>query len=56
MNNNAGFRSRVMETLVLVLAIAIVARVVSGLLDPFLPTLIALAVISAFIAVITRRR
>ena len=42
--------------MVLVAAIAVVARVVSGLLDPILPTLIGLVVIGTLIALVMRRR
>lgn len=53
--NTPSWRSRVTETLVLILAIALVARVVSGLLEPFLPTLIALVVISTLVIAVMRR-
>ncbi|HTW10441.1 MAG TPA: hypothetical protein VME46_23250 [Acidimicrobiales bacterium] len=51
-----NWQGKVTEALGLVVAIAIVARVVSGLLDPLLPTLIALAMIGALIAFALRRR
>ena len=54
--NGSGWRSRVTETLVLILAIAVVARIVAGLLDPLLPTLIALIVISAAAAYVLYRK
>lgn len=54
--NSSGWRSRVTETLVLILAIAVVSRVVAGLLDPLLPTLIALIVISVAAIYVLHRK
>lgn len=54
--NGPGWRSRVTGALVFVLAVAVVVRVVSGLLDPLLPTLIAFVIIVSLIGLVLRRR
>jgi hypothetical protein len=54
--NTSNLRSRIIETLLLIVAIAVVARVVGGLLSPMLPTLIVLMLIGTVLTAVLRRR
>jgi len=50
-----NWRSKLIEGLVLLLAVAVVARVVFGLLGPLLPSLIVLLVVASVLLFILRR-
>jgi hypothetical protein len=49
-------RERLIEALLLVVAVAVVARVVFGLLGPLLPSLLGLVVVFLIIYSVARRR
>jgi hypothetical protein len=48
------WRERMLEALVLLIAVAVVARVVWGLLGPLLPSLLGLFVLGAFALYVLR--
>jgi NhaP-type Na+/H+ or K+/H+ antiporter len=55
-NSNGGWRSKLSEALVLVLVVALVARVAWELMAPLVPTLIGFVVVVAALGWFFRRR
>jgi NhaP-type Na+/H+ or K+/H+ antiporter len=51
-----SWRSKFMEALVLVLAVAVVAQVASRLLEPLLPGMVILVLVAGLYALVLRRR
>ena len=55
-NSNGGWRSKLAEALVLVLVVALVARVARKLMAPLVPTLIGFVVVVEALGWFFRRR
>jgi hypothetical protein len=53
--NTSGGSSRVTQALILVVAVAIAGRLISDLLQPLIPALIAFGIVAAVVAVFLRR-
>ena len=53
---HGSWRSRVVEALVLLLGIAIAARVIESVLGPLVPGLVALVLLAGLLSLLIRRR
>ncbi len=54
--NGSSARQRLIEALALIIALALVARVVSQILAPLLPGLVGLIVVGCLLVMLFRRR